>query len=370
MLRKIIRGPGFCAVTEDGILVEYIPNDPSDQCGDILVGKTDRLMPGMNCAFVDIGRKKCGFLPLDEQSDSFTGKKIRSGESITVQIKKEETGTKGAFLTRDITLPGAMVILMPMNRYIGVSGRITDETVRDRLKKTGFRIAADRFGLVMRKAAEEADEEAVRQEAESLYETWLVTAELASKNGKPGSILFSGSIATRLLEDYARDGTDTVQTEEMKETETDIVRQLRQAKERTIRLHGGGNIVLDRCEAMTVIDVNTASASDAGSKERTILETNLEACGIIAQQVRLRNISGIILIDFIDMNNETDRSMVMSRLTECFERDRIKTVIHGWTSLGLIEMSRKRTRAGIYDNLLRTCPVCGGNGYILREQEE
>ena len=180
MIRKIICGPGFCAVTEDGVLVEYIPNDPSDQCGDILLGKTDRLMPGMNCAFVDIGRKKSGFLPLDENSSSFTGGKVRSGESLIVQIKKEENGTKGAFLTRDITLPGTMVILMPMNRYIGVSSRITDESVREELKKTGREIAADRFGLVMRKAAEAAAPEMIRQEAESLYETWRMTEEKAS----------------------------------------------------------------------------------------------------------------------------------------------------------------------------------------------
>ncbi len=368
MIRKIICGPGFCAVTEDGVLVEYIPNDPSDQCGDILLGKTDRLMPGMNCAFVDIGRKKSGFLPLDENSNSFTGGKVRSGESLTVQIKKEENGTKGAFLTRDITLPGTMVILMPMNRYIGVSSRITDESVREELKKTGREIATDRFGLVMRKAAEAAAPEMIRQEAESLYETWRMTEEKASKGGKPGSILFSGSIAERLQEDYARDSITTVQ--ESAETDDGIARQVRQARERTVRLPGGGNIVMDRCEAMTVIDINTASAAVSGSKAQTILETNLEACGAIAQQVRLRNLSGIILIDFIDMDNETDRSMVLTRLEECFSRDRVKTVIHGWTSLGLIEMTRKRTRTGIYDNLLKACPVCGGTGYVLREQRE
>ena len=368
MERKILCGPGFCAVTEDGVLVEYIPEDPSDQCGDILLGKTDRLMPGMNCAFVDIGRKKSAFLPLDENSASFTGGRIRSGENMTVQIKKEEVGTKGAFLTRDITLPGTTVILMPMNRYIGVSSRITDESVRERLKKAGREIAADRFGLVMRKAAEDADPDMIRQETESLYETWRITEEKASQGGKPGRLLFSGGIADRLMEDYARDGVYTVQ--EKVENGACIARQLRQAKERTVRLPGGGNIVLDRCEAMTVIDINTASAADAGSKERTVLETNLEACSMIAQQVRLRNLSGIILIDFIDMDRETDRSLVMDKLTECFSMDRIKTVIHGWTSLGLIEMTRKRTRAEIYGNLLKACPACGGTGYVLREQKE
>ena len=276
MVRKIINGPGFCAVTEDNVLVEYIPNDPTDQCGDILLGRTDRLMPGMNCAFIDIGRTKSGFLPLDENSSSFIGGKIRSGECLTVQIKKEETGNKGAFLTRDITLPGTTVILMPKNRYIGVSSRISNEIVHEKLKKQGKEIAAERFGLIMRKAAEEADISSVRQEAESLYETWQIIAEKAYHGGKPGNILFSGDTAERLREDYARDGIDEVL--EVTETDQDIIRQLRQAKERTLRLPGGGNVVLDRCEAMAVIDINTASSSGAGSKERTVLETNLEAC--------------------------------------------------------------------------------------------
>ena len=148
MVRKIICGPGFSAVTEDGVLVEYIPDDLTDQCGDILLGRTDRVMPGMNCVFVDIGRKKSGFLPMDENSESFTGGKIHSGDRILLQIKKEETGSKGAFLTRDITLPGSLVILMPMNRYIGVSNRISDESTREELRKTGLEIAVGRFGKV------------------------------------------------------------------------------------------------------------------------------------------------------------------------------------------------------------------------------
>ena len=366
MVRKIICGPGFSAVTEDGVLVEYIPEDLTDQCGDILLGRTDRVMPGMNCVFVDIGRKKSGFLPMDENSESFTGGKIHSGDRILLQIKKEETGNKGAFLTRDITLPGSLVILMPMNRYIGVSNRITDEIAREKLKAAGREIASDRFGLVMRKSAEEAETGMIRQEAETLYETWQEIFRKAALGGNPGRVLLSGNTAQRLQEDYARDGAAEILN--VTEADHQIVRQLRQAAERTIQLPGGGNIVLDRCEAMTVIDVNTASCTGGNNKERTILETNLEACEVIAQQVRLRNLSGIILIDFIDMEEEKDRSLVTDRLTECFGRDRIKTVIHGWTSLGLIEMTRKRTRAAMCDNLLETCSACGGTGYVRRER--
>ncbi len=366
MTRKIICGPGFCAVTEDGVLVEYIPEDPADQCGDILLGKSDRVMPGMNCMFVDIGRKKSGFLPMDENSESFTGGKMHSGDRILLQVKKEETGSKGAYLTRDITLPGSTVILMPMNRYIGVSNRISDEVIREKLRKTGLEIADGRFGLVMRNSAEGAEIGTIRQEAEILYEAWQEILKKAAQGGKPGRVLFSGNTAERLREDYAKNGVDDILT--VTEADNQVIRQLRQASERTVHLHGGGNIVVDRCEAMTVIDINTASYTGGDTKERTILETNLEACEVIAQQVRLRNLSGIILIDFIDMDEERDRSLVTERLNECFARDRIKTVIHGWTSLGLIEMTRKRTRTALYDNLLETCSVCGGTGYVRREQ--
>ena len=343
MKRTILKGPGFCAVTEDGILVEYVPVNAGEQSGAILLGKTDRMMPGMNCAFVDIGRKKSGFLPLDENSGSFTGDKVRSGETMILQVKKEEIGEKGAFLTRDVTLAGSLAILMPMNRYVGVSSRVKDPETRERMKKAGEEIAGGRFGLVLRNAAEEADTEAVRQEAETLYAAWQEIAEKAARGGKPGTVLYSDDPAERLKEDYAAVGTEGIT--EVPEADPEIRRQLKQAGERTVRLPGGGNIVIDRCEAMTVIDVNTASMAGKGSKERTVLETNLEACEAAAQQVRLRNLSGIILIDFIDMDTETDQSLVLDKLGECFARDRIKTVIHGWTKLGIMEMTRKRTRA-------------------------
>lgn len=342
MMRTILKGPDFCAVKEDGSLVEYIPVMSEEQNGAILLGRTDRLMPGMNCAFVDIGRKRSGFLPLDENSSSFTGERIRSGETMILQIKKEEIGEKGAFLTRDVTLAGSLVILMPLNRYVGVSSRIRGPEVRENLKKTGEKIADGRFGLVMRNAAESADTGAITQEAERLLSVWQKITVKAAEGGKPGTILFTDDPVERLKEDYTPDRIDRII--EVTEADQDIRRQLKQAAERTVRLPGGGNIVIDRCEAMTVIDVNTASMSCKGSKERTVLETNLEACETVSQQVRLRNLSGIILIDFIDMDSEADQSLVLSRLEECFSKDRIKTVIHGWTKLGIMEMTRKRTR--------------------------
>lgn len=341
MKRKIIEGPGYCAVTENGKLTEYIPYEKADQSGVILLGRIDRMMPGLNCAFADIGRKKSGFLPAEEESGSFSGGKIRSGETVLLQIKKEETGEKGAYLTRDITLPGRTVIVMPMNRYIGVSGRIKDEEIRNRLKTAGAAVSQGRFGLVMRNAAAEAEEGEIRAEAEALFTEWEQILERARQGGKPGLVLRNDDPLTRLKEDYAAGGFETETAGP--ETEAEINRQLKQSAERTLRLPGGGNIVIDRCEAMTVIDVNTASFAGNGTKERTVVETNLEACDAIAQQARLRNLGGIILIDFIDMDEETDRSLVSERLAEGFSADRVKTVIHGWTRLGLMEMTRKRS---------------------------
>ncbi len=341
MKRTIIAGAGWCAVIEDGRLMEYIPSGTESVSGSILTGRVGRLMHGMNCAFIEIGRKKNGFLPLDEESNSFTDGPVRSGETLLLQIKKEETGEKGAFLTRDITLAGSLVIVMPMNRYIGVSGRIKEEAVRDRLKQTGTKIAGGRFGLVMRNAAEGADENEIRAEAETLFVRWKEIERQAAQSGKPGTVFNQDNPLERLKADYVSGGYEIAK--ETGEPGPEIKRQLKEASERTLRLPGGGNIVIDRCEAMTVIDVNTASFAGAGSKERTVTETNLEACELIAQQSRLRNLGGIILIDFIDMETETDRSLVSDRLAECFAADRIKTVLHGWTKLGIMEMTRKRT---------------------------
>lgn len=341
MKRKIISGPEYCAVMEDGKLMEYIPYNAVNQSGAILLGRIDRMMPGMHCAFADIGRKKSGFLPMNEESSSFTGAEIRSGETLLLQIKKEEIGEKGAFLTRDITLAGRLVILMPMNRYIGVSARIKDEDARKNLKAAGEAISQGRYGLVMRNAAVDKEEKEIREEAEELFAAWEQIRAQSKDGGNPGTIFRIDDPLNRLKEDYAAAGFEA-ETERL-ETLTEIHRQLKQASERLLCLPGGGNIVIDRCEAMTVIDVNTASCTGNGTKEKTVLETNLEACSVIAQQTRLRNLGGIILIDFIDMQFETDRSLVLDKLADCFTADRTKTVIHGWTRLGLMEMTRKRT---------------------------
>lgn len=340
MKRVILKGPDFCAVTERGRLTEYIPLDPDDQSGDIVLGRINRIMPGINGAFADIGRKKNGFLPLDENGKTFQKGKPKSGELLILQIRKEETGEKGAFLTQDITIAGTYTILMPLNRYIGISSRIREESERERLKQFGREIAGDRFGLVIRHSAPEAEEKEILKETEELFAAWKGIKEKASAGGKPGTILYHSSALETLKNDYCDYEIDEIR--DVSELTPDQKRQLAVSENRTVHLPHGGNIVIDRCEAMTVIDVNTASVHSSGNKEQTIFETNLESCAEIAVQTRLRDISGIIIIDFIDMENETDRLLISERMKECFSEDRIKTVIHGWTKLGLLEMTRKR----------------------------
>ena len=339
MERILYRFPDGFAVCEDGRLAEYISLQEETQSGDIILAKVDRMMNGMTCAFADIGRKKDGFLPLKENSRSFTDGQVRSGDRIAVQIRREENSEKGAFLSRDLTIPGKTVILMPKNRYIGVSSRIPDEETRERLRENGKRIAENRFGLVIRAAAENAAEDEIAAETAALAEIWIQIRERLKTTNRAGDVLYAQDPAAQMIRDYALPEEKLVQLAEMP---AEMKRQLAVSAERKVRLPGGGNIVIDRCEAMTVIDVNSAATGFPGDKEATVTATNLEACAEAAIQVRLRDIAGIIMIDFIDMEKETDRSLVEERLKDAFRQDRRKTVVHGWTNLGILEMTRKR----------------------------
>ena len=333
MERILYSNDNFCAVIEDRRLVEYVPTAARDQTGQVLWGKVQRMMPALEAAFVDIGRKKAGFLPMKENSSTFQGNPLRSGERVLVQIRKEETGEKGAYLTRDLSIPGSCLILMPMNRHLGVSARITDSSERARLQETGMRLSGGSFGLVMREAALRATETELKAELEELRKRWNQILEGDTAGG---------SIEEELLRDYTPRGiTSMIRNQPLS---ADLSRQLSEAKNRMIRLPHGGNIIIDACEALTVVDVNSASDAAGGNREETALQTNLEACQEIMVQTRLRNLSGILILDMIDMDTETYRQRVLNALEDAFREDRVKTVIHGFTSLGLIEMTRRRTR--------------------------
>ena len=315
-------------ILEDGQLAEVFFPQEGDTAEAVLLGRVERIVPGMKAAFVDIGQEKNGFLPLEEKNTGLSYPK--TGDAVIVQIRKEAQGVKGAFLTRDISLCGETMLLTPMSRMIGVSSKITEDGKRKALKETGRAIAQERFGLVMRTAAENAPEEELAAEAERLFQQWEQIRRAAPTGIAPVQV-----IPENLLTIYK------------------IESQLKEAQERRVWLSSGGTLVIDPCEAMTVIDVNTAKFTGKRELEDTVLRLNLEACGEIARQVRLRNLSGIIIIDMIDMKPPEHRQMVLDALEEAFASDRVKTVIHGLTSLGLVEMTRKRSRPPLREMLAK-----------------
>ena len=374
------------AVVEDGRLVEYLIDDASAQTTEaVYLGRVERVVPGMRAAFVDIGQEKNGFLPMEERNLP-DAEKLQSGMAVLVQVKKEAQGSKGAFLSRDITLCGEYSLVMPLNRMIGVSSRIGDEEARKALHELGKRVSDGRFGMVMRTSAAEAREADISEEAASLMAQWESIRRAAPTAHVPSMVHRARSQLDSVIDDYRPKGIDRIHTDNAAlagslESIASVTlstgdpialmkldRQRDKALERHVWLDSGGTLVFDVCEAMTVVDVNTAKFTGKRQLEETILKLNLEACGEIARQVRLRNLSGIILIDMIDMATDESSQKVLDALEAAFARDRVKTVIHGFTSLGLIEMTRKRSRRPLAADWTKPCPVCRGKGYIKEEE--
>ena len=349
------------AVMEDGHLVEYLPADEDASAEAIYLGRVERVVPGMKAAFVQIGQEKCGFLPLEERS-SRDLPKLQTGMSVLVQVRKEAQGVKGAFLSRDINLCGEYVLFSPMNRMMAVSSRITRERDRKALKELAREISGGEFGLIMRSAALGAPEEAIRAEVEELRQRWEAIRKAAPTAHVPSVLHLPRTTLDLVLADYHPRGIDRICVNDAALAEKlsafapvavmgddlfDVARistQLMKALDRRVWLESGGNLVFDPCEAMTVIDVNTAKFTGKDKLADTVLQTNLEACVEVARQVRLRNLSGIIIIDMIDMVSREHHQAVLDALNRAFAADRVKTVIHGFTSLGLVEMTRKRSR--------------------------
>ncbi len=376
------------AVVEDGRLVEYLRDTgKASDAESIYLGKVERIASGMNAAFVNIGQKRNGFLPLEEKSLSFVSNQLRCGDRVLVQVKREAHDQKGAFLTRDVTLCGQYVLLMPCNRYIGVSAKVEGES-RRRLQQLGHDLARDRFGLVMRTSAENADTASVLQETEALYGRWQEIIHQAATAPAPSVIAEEKSLLDSTLRDYAPRGIDRIVLNSQETAKllqdtypTDLtddnlmetahlISQRNQALQRTVQLPGGGNLVIDQCEALTAIDVNSARFTGEKVLEETVCKVNLEACDEIVRQLRLRNLGGVIIIDFIDMKEEASRRMVEERLRQACLRDRMKTVVHGFTSLGLMEMTRKRLRRTLRDEWTISCPACAGTGRVRCKEEE
>ena len=369
MKREILVHGGAVAVMEDGRLCEYLTGTEGGLAPQTVVrGRVARVVRGMDAAFVDVGEERNGFLPLKEKNGDPDAAPLREGDAVTVQVVREAHGEKGAFLTRDIALAGQTVILMPCGRSVGASGKL-DAAEAARLRETGRRLADGRFGLVMRTAAAEAEEAEIAAEIGSLAAVWADIAARAPVSPVPSVLREARTPLETLLDDLIPRGVDAVISDEP-ETErlcagrclfravqadpmhtAGVPARLEEALRRRVWLKSGANLVIDECEALTVIDVNTAKNTGKRQAEASLTRVNVEACAEIARQVRLRSLGGIIIIDMIDMIDESHRGEVLSALRQAFACDRAKTVIHGFTSLGLIEMTRRRTRKALRETL-------------------
>lgn len=419
MANEIIVDVGFCetrvALMEDGDLAEiYIERVSSQRLvGNIYRGKVSSVLPGMQAAFVDIGYEKNAFLYVtdavshsefsDEEDMSRENKNynigdiLRPGQEITVQVVKEPIGTKGPRVTTHITLPGRHLVLLPNANYTGVSRRIEDENEREKLKLIAEKLKPKDMGLIIRTASEGKNEEEFLNDLNFLVKLWNTIRSREEKGAVPRCIhkdlnliektvrdLFTRSIDkfvinhrdqySRVLEiaelispvlkyrvEYFSRDYDLFEYHQ-------IESKLSRALARKVWLKSGGYLIIDRTEALTVIDVNTGKFIGAKCLEDTVLKTNIEAAGEIAKQLRLRDIGGIIVIDFIDMHEPDHQQMVLDSLKQALKRDRTKSTVVGMTGLGLIEMTRKKVRQELTSIMNVDCPYCDGTGKILSDK--
>ena len=393
------------AVLEDGIVVEHYINQSSSGSlvGNVYLGRVQNVLPGMEAAFVDIGKGRNAVLYAGEVNWDAAGldgqpKKIetalKSGDPVLVQVTKDPVGQKGARLTSQISLPGRFLVYVPNNPMTGISRKLPDRE-RSRLKTILKAVVPEDAGVIVRTASEGASEEELGRDVARLAAQWS-DIEAKSKTASPPTMLYgepdisikvvrdifnedvkklivSGADAWETVEQYvsyvAPDLADRLEkhvgTTDVF-TEYRIDEQIAKALDRKVYLPSGGSLVIDRTEAMTVVDVNTGKfIGQGGNLEQTVTKNNMEAAEEIVRQLRLRDIGGIIVIDFIDMVLESNRDQVIRRLIECLGRDRTKHQVAEVTSLGLVQMTRKRIGAGLLEVFSEPCDHCQGRGAVV-----
>ncbi|WP_052591840.1 Rne/Rng family ribonuclease [Luteipulveratus mongoliensis] len=395
-------------VLEDGVLVEHYVSRESQQAsmaGNVYLGRVQNVLPSMEAAFVDIGRGRNAVLYAGEVNWDAAGLEgqpkriehaLKSGESVLVQVTKDPIGHKGARLTSQISLPGRYLVYVPGNSMTGISRKLPD-TERARLKKILKEVVPEDAGVIVRTAAEGASEAELKADVERLTKIWekiQKTSQTASApslvHGEPdltvrvirdvfnedfAKLIVSGNQAWEQVSDYvssvAPDLADRLQKWTGEKDVFSVNRvdeQLAKAMDRKVWLPSGGSLVIDRTEAMTVIDVNTGKfIGSGGNLEETVTKNNIEAAEEIVRQMRLRDIGGIIVVDFIDMVLESNRDLVVRRLLECLGRDRTKHQVAEVTSLGLVQMTRKRVGTGLIEIFSEPCEHCGGRGIIVHD---
>jgi ribonuclease G len=398
------------AVVENGVLQEVFLERASRRglISNIYKGRVSRVLPGMQAAFIEIGMERTAFLHASDIFDprhAGTGiepprtENIRAlvseGNEILVQVVKDPLGTKGARLTTYITLPSRYLVYMPQSRGVGVSARIEDEAERVRLRaavQSGIE-AEENAGYIVRTAAEDAPAEALLADMRYLRKLWEFVRHKGLRT-QPGNLVHADlPLHLRILRDLLRPDVDRVLIDqanahrEMREFADTFMpdaiprlelygearpvfelhhveEEIQKALDRKVSLKSGGYVIIDQTEAMTTVDVNTGAFVGHRNLEETIFRTNLEAAVTIARQLRLRNLGGIIIIDFIDMEEAEHRRQVIQSLERALSDDHVKTNISSVSPLGLVEMTRKRTRESLEHLLCRACPTCEGRGFV------
>ncbi|MCA0186318.1 MAG: ribonuclease G [Proteobacteria bacterium] len=371
--------------------------------GNIYLGRVVRVLPGMQSAFMDVGLERTAFLHVaDIWSDRHAGEAVRpierilsEGQNLIVQVLKDPLGTKGARLSTQISIAGRMLVYLPQDKHIGISQRIGDEAGREALRERVSRLLPpnEPGGYIVRTMAENATDEELAADIAYLKKLW---AEIRNRavGARPPFVLYQDlNLAQRVLRDLVTDATTRIvadsrenfqklnnfaseympQVQPLLEHYTGerplfdlhgVEAEIEKALARRVDLKSGGYLIIDQTEAMTTIDVNTGGFVGARNFDDTIFKTNLEAAQAIARQLRVRNLGGIIIVDFIDMESAEHRNAVLDEFRKALARDHTKMTVNGFTSLGLVEMTRKRTRESLAHLLCEPCPTCGGRGEV------
>ncbi|HEY4555663.1 MAG TPA: ribonuclease G [Lysobacter sp.] len=404
------------AVVENGMLQElHIERGwRRGVVGNIYKGKVQRVMPGMQAAFVDIGLERAAFLhaadivkpapvpegesdeaPLPPQPTRPIAELLREGQEIIVQVVKDPIGSKGARLTTQLSIPSRYLVLLPRTRVIGVSSRIEGEAERSRLKTIvgALAPAGAHLGYIVRTNAEGQPEEALAEDVAYLNRVWALIEERSATAKVGGRVYEDLSLPLRAVRDLMRRDVEKVKVDSRETSERlqafasqympalaekiehyagarpifdlyGVEDEIQRALDKQVPLKSGGYLVIDQTEAMTTVDINTGSFLGQRNLEETVYRTNLEAAQSVARQLRLRNLGGIIIIDFIDMTDAEHKRQVLRQLEKALARDHAKTTVYDFSPLGLVEMTRKRTTESLERQLSEPCHECGGRGTL------
>ncbi|WP_290874744.1 ribonuclease G [Aquabacterium sp.] len=385
--------------------------------GNIYAGKVVRVLPGMQSAFIDIGLERAAFLhvadlhredpsvrPASRSADAQTPieKRVHEGQTLMVQVIKDPIGTKGARLSTQVSIAGRLLVFLPQDDHLGISQKIGSPELREQLRERMTRLIGEADvkegrnrpgGFILRTNAEDATDEELAQDIAYLRKTWATVREQGLK-AAPGSLLYQElNLAQRVLRDLVSDQVQTIRIDSLIQFDAlkafgeafiptgvsklahykgerpifdlyNIDTEIERALARRVDLKSGGYLIIDQTEALTTIDVNTGGYVGARNFDETIFKTNLEAAQAIARQLRLRNLGGIVIVDFIDMLREDHRDNVLAEFRKQTGRDRTKHTISGFSPLGLVEMTRKRTRESLAHMLCEPCPTCEGRGQV------